>query len=288
MPPEQVSSSNGQIGPTADVYSLGATLYALLAGRPPFQAASAIDTLKQVWRKNPRSLREFDANVPRDLETITLKCLEKVPRSPLSQRAALADELDRYLTGRPILARPVSRAEHAWRWCRRNPVVACLTAAVALSLIIGTIVSAFFSVQSHRRADDNLALAIQEKAARANAQLQQRLAENAQTKEAQLRRQAERQELVARQHSYDSDMNVVQLAFQSNNLRRALALLDHQHPPSDKVDLRGWEWRLRLAALPKQGSGDTVDGGWKCVRNTLSARGKSNCRGRAWWSMCDR
>jgi WD40 repeat protein/serine/threonine protein kinase len=141
MPPEQISNSNGKIGPAADVYSLGATLYALLTGRPPFQSASAIDTLKQVLEKEPVSPREFDGSVPRDLETITLKCLEKQPSRRYESAQTLADELNRYLSGRPILARPVSRSEHCYRWCRRNPVVASLSAAAAALLVSVAIIS---------------------------------------------------------------------------------------------------------------------------------------------------
>ncbi len=136
MPPEQISTASGEVGPAADVYSLGATLYTLLTGRPPFQSASAVDTLKQVLEKQPVALREFDVNLPRDLETITLKCLEKQPSRRYASAQALADELNRFLTGRPILARPVGRTEHLYRWCRRNPVVASLTAACAISLIV--------------------------------------------------------------------------------------------------------------------------------------------------------
>src|SRR5436190_12007724 len=141
MPPEQISNTNGKIGPAADVYSLGATLYALLTGRPPIQSASAIDTLKQVLEKEPVALREFDGNVPRALETITLKCLEKQPSRRYESAEALADELNRFLTGRPILARPVSRIEHGYRWCRRNPVVASLAAAAAALLLSVAIIS---------------------------------------------------------------------------------------------------------------------------------------------------
>ena len=124
MPPEQVTGSTQLIGPKTDVYSLGATLYALLTGRPPFQSASAVDTFQQVLAKEPMGVREFDATVPRDLETITLKCLEKAPSRRYESAQVLADELDRFLSGRPILARPVGRIERAWRWCKRNPVVA--------------------------------------------------------------------------------------------------------------------------------------------------------------------
>ena len=89
MPPEQVKGETAEIGPASDVYSLGATLYALLVGRPPFQSATAVDTLKQVLERDPVPVREFDASVPKDLETISLKCLEK----PITHRYQTACEL---------------------------------------------------------------------------------------------------------------------------------------------------------------------------------------------------
>ncbi len=132
MPPEQTSDAAQLAGPASDVYSLGAVLYTALAGRPPFQAASLLDTLKQVLEREPVPLRRLDSTIPHDLETITLKCLEKPPGHRYPSARALADELARYLSGEPILARPVGAAERAYRWCRRKPVVAGLAAIVAV------------------------------------------------------------------------------------------------------------------------------------------------------------
>ncbi|MGO9113046.1 MAG: WD40 repeat domain-containing serine/threonine protein kinase [Thermoguttaceae bacterium] len=141
MAPEQAAGQIDTIGPAADVYALGALLYATLTGRPPFQAATSLETMRQVLESAPVALRQLNPGVPRDLETIVLKCLEKpIPRRYATAQA-LGEDLRRYLEGRPILARPVGRWEHAWRWCRRQPVVAGLIAAVVLTLVAGTLVS---------------------------------------------------------------------------------------------------------------------------------------------------
>jgi serine/threonine protein kinase len=136
MPPEQARGDSAAIGPHSDIYGLGAILYCLLIGRPPFQAASLIETLKQVHERDPLPPRQLNSNIPRDLETIALKCLEKCPGHRYDTAQALADELDRYLQHRPILARPITRPERAWRWCKRNRVVAGLS-AIATALVIG-------------------------------------------------------------------------------------------------------------------------------------------------------
>jgi serine/threonine protein kinase/WD40 repeat protein len=152
MPPEQAAGKLDAIGPHSDVYALGAVLYALLTGRPPFKAASSLQTLKQVLERDPAAPREVNPSVPRDLETIALKCLEKsIPRRYPTARA-VADELRRFLDGRPIAARPVSRLERGWRWCWRNPVIAGLSAAVMLTLLVSTSVSTYFARRETQRA----------------------------------------------------------------------------------------------------------------------------------------
>ncbi len=137
LPPEQASVHRGETGPWSDVYSIGSILYHLLTGRPPFVAGRAADVLQQVLFDAPIAPRALNPGVPRDLETICLKCLEKDPRRRYPTADALADELGRYLSRRPISARPVGRVERMWRWCRRQPVVALLCLTLGLTLLLG-------------------------------------------------------------------------------------------------------------------------------------------------------
>ena len=147
MPPEQAAGRVSEIGPAGDVYSLGAMLYELLTGRPPFQGASPQAVIEQVKTVEPVAPRRLNADVPADLETVTLKCLEKDPAQRYTTAQQLADELGRFLEGRPIQARPAGAAEKIWRWSRRHPLVASL-AGVSLTLLLA--VAAVVTVSSHR------------------------------------------------------------------------------------------------------------------------------------------
>ena len=151
MPPEQAEGKK-DIGPAADIYALGAILYECLASRPPFRAATVLDTILQVLTAEPVPVRQLNPQAPVDLETICLKCLQKEPRKRYATAQDLADDLDRYLGGRPILARRVGGLERAGKWVRRNPVVASLAAAVFLVLAAGVVVSSLFAAEARQQA----------------------------------------------------------------------------------------------------------------------------------------
>ncbi len=214
MPPEQASGKVHEIGPAADIYSLGAILYCLLTGRPPFQAASALDTLRQVLEQEPVSLRQLNAGVPLDLETIALKCLQKDPPKRYATAADVAADLQRFLSGEPITARPVSKPERAWRWCRRNPMLAAMTTAIAALLVIGTVVSSYFAIRAganSKRADERAT-------------------------------EATRQTKLAKRHLYIAHMNLAQSAWEHGHVGKTVELVNRYAPRSGNEALRGFEW----------------------------------------------
>jgi tetratricopeptide (TPR) repeat protein/tRNA A-37 threonylcarbamoyl transferase component Bud32 len=135
MAPEQAGTRGKPIGPQADVYSLGAILYELLTGRPPFQAATVLETLEQVRSADPITPARLRPKLPRDLAAICLKCLAKEPAERYQSAAVLADDLRRFQAGETIRARPVGVHVRLWRWCRREPLVASMAFALFAGLV---------------------------------------------------------------------------------------------------------------------------------------------------------
>ena len=214
LSPEQAEARHDQVGPASDVYSLGAVLYWLLTARAPFQAATVADTILQVRTADPVSPRLLNPGVPKDLETICLKCLEKDIARRYSTAQELADELSRYLRDEPIRARALSPLGKGIRWSRRNPSLAAALAALILVFFFGFggVTWEWRRAQAERlRAERNEALARQS---------ERRLAENL----------------------YAADISLAQKSLSDHNLGRARQLLEQHRPRSGQSDLRGWEW----------------------------------------------
>jgi WD40 repeat protein len=255
MAPEQASGQVRSIGPSADVYALGAILYALVTGRPPFRAASLLDTLEQVRHREPVPPGQLQPGLPRDLETICLKCLQKDPRRRYATAADLADDLQRFLQGKPVRARPIGRVERAARWCRRYPLVAGLV--VLLALAVGgaswgwfaaiderdeTEVQRQAAVVNFKRAEKNEDLEKKQRIKTQNALIQVELQKSIADVKADEARKAARLEREARE-SLDGSLYHVRVLLSdqywyNNNATLALQKLE-ECPPK----LRGLEWR---------------------------------------------
>jgi WD40 repeat protein len=212
MSPEQAAGRK-DLGPGADVYSLGAILYELLTGRPPFAGETPLATINLVAEQEPLSPRLLNPAVDVDLETICLKCLEKDPRRRYASAGELADDLHRYLVGEPITARRLGPLGRAVKWCRRQPAWAT---TIALSLL------ALFAFTGYA-----WRTAVEERELRHEAEGSQHLA---QVREAAMRHML-----------YQAELRRAQRAVQQADLDRADKLLARWQRP-DKEDLRDWEW----------------------------------------------
>lgn len=258
MPPEQAQGKVKQVGPQADVYSLGATLYCLLTGRPPFQAATQLETMLQVVEQDPVSPKSLNRAVSVDLETICLRCLEKDPAKRYATAAALANDLTRFLTGEPIQARPVGRLERVLKWIARKPMTAAaygFSALTAVLTIVGLTIALFWrnAEVARQEAEDSRNGAI---AAKNEADTARKEADTARIEAVDARRKTEiamAGETAARKgeerahkeleetKEYNEYLLNVRLApnlWENGWVENARRTLDDCPPP-----LRNWEWK---------------------------------------------
>jgi WD40 repeat protein/tRNA A-37 threonylcarbamoyl transferase component Bud32 len=242
--PEQASGHKKGITTAADTYSLGAILYELLTGRPPFGGTTPLDTLLQVMEKEPERPRSIVRQVDRDLETVCLKCLEKDPARRYRSAGALADDLERWLAGEPIHARRSSAWEKAVKWIKRRPAAAGLIAVsliASVGLVVALAVSHLRVTEEHHRTQDALAaLQIeQEKTKQSLEREQQALRDRT---EALRDVEAKRERL--ERTSYDQAILLADRATEASGTARLEELLA-SCPPA----LRNWEWyRLQRVA----------------------------------------
>jgi WD40 repeat protein len=238
MAPEQARGTARAAGPAADVYALGAVLYELLTGRPPFRAENACETLIQVVHHDPVSPRQLQPRLPRDLATVTLKCLEKDPKKRYPSAADLADDLRRFLDRRPTAARPVGPGERLSKWARRSPAVAGLMASVAAITVVGF---ALVFWQWTRAEDKAAAAAV----ARDDEAAARRAAERNERREAEARREVEQvsARLLIEQGAVRCERGDVGpgLLFLARGLERAVLAGDAAGERLARLNLAAWE-----------------------------------------------
>jgi WD40 repeat protein len=228
MAPEQAKGKIHRIGPATDVYALGTILYEMLTGRPPFKGAAPVDTVVQLLHQEPVRPSSLWPSLPRDLETICLTCLRKEPGRRYASAEALADDLRRFRTGKPILARPVGAMERVWKWTRRRPLIAALVWGMIASVVLG------FGGVTWQWQEATIARDI------ARAEEREKELERLQAEAARAEAIAERQR--AQVALYFSRIAQSQLHFRVNNLPGAVGSLNKCVPAAEQEDRRGWEW----------------------------------------------
>lgn len=222
--PEQL---NGISAPSCDIYSLGATLYEMLTLQPAIRSESKAQILQQIREREPILPRAINPSIPPDLETITLKSLAKDPRARYSTALDLANDLQRFLDGKPIKARPTTTTERAFRWAKRNKALAATACTLLLGLLVVAVGSTFAAIMFRE-------LASSESKSRTDAEIARQKAVGA---EEAMRRQL-----------YISEMNLgLQAANLQGGLPRIQQILPRWTPTNDQEDLRGWEWRYLLS-----------------------------------------
>jgi WD40 repeat protein/tRNA A-37 threonylcarbamoyl transferase component Bud32 len=228
MAPEQAAGRLRDIGPATDVHGLGVILYEMLVGRPPYRDATELNTLVQVNTLEPASPRRLRPEVPRDLDAICLKCLQKDPRRRYPDGGALADDLGRFLAGTATSARPAPLWERGWKQVRRRPFAAALAGIIGLALAF-VVSLGLWHYAKLRAKNDELSKAHQEVAQR--------------------KADAEARELRARQEAYTIQIRSVAELWNNRRVGFMAERLNELRPRPGQEDIRGWEWHFlwRLA-----------------------------------------
>lgn len=245
MAPEQAAGQTRDIGPAADIYGLGALLYELLAGQPPFHAATDLEVIRQVQEKEPSSLTAANRAIPRDLETICLKCLEKSPAKRYTSATALAEDLRRFLAGEPIAARPVGAFERLIKWARRRPLAAAFAALASVAVASILAISLW-------------------------ANSQQAIANREILKQRQI---AQEQTHLTKANLYVADLFLAEQALDRGAVDEARGLLDAYRETDPSLDLRTFEWRHLWHRLEEQSRPASTEESlsWKSQATKLEA-----------------